>query len=107
MFKYLISCYILCVCFLEIFLAPKFGMEFFGGLILVHTFWGVLFEALGIFGGGVDFCPHSIVPVTWDPEYPPPPQPLGKDWLRLKLENAMREIIYHKKLWLVPLMKFD
>ena len=97
MFKYLISCYILYVCFLEIFVAPKFGMEFFGGLILVHNFWGVLFEALGIFflGGGVDFCPHSIVPVTWDPEYPPPPTP-GKDWLRLKLENAMREIIYQK-----------
>ena len=75
MFKYLISCYILCVCFLEIFLAPKFGMEFFGGLILVHNFWGVLFEAPGIFFGGVDFCPHSIIPVTWDPEYPPPPPP--------------------------------
>ena len=45
-------------------MAPKFGMEFFGGLILVHNFWGVLFEALGIFLGGVDFCPHSIVPVT-------------------------------------------
>ena len=33
-------------------MAPKFGMELFGGLILVHNFWGVLFEALGIFGGG-------------------------------------------------------
>ena len=75
MFKYLISCYILYVCILEIFVALKFGMEFVGGLILVHNFWGVLFEALGIFfffGGGVDFCPHSIVPVTWDPEDPPP-----------------------------------
>ena len=80
MFKYLISCYILYVCILEIFVAPKFGMEFVGGLILVHNFWGVLFEALGIFffffwGGGVDFCPHSMGPVTWDPEYPPPPLP--------------------------------
>ena len=49
MFKYLISCYILYVCILEIFVALKFGMEFVGGLILVHNFWGVLFEALGIF----------------------------------------------------------
>ena len=107
MFKYLISCYILYVCFLEIFVAPKFGMEFFGGLILVHNFCGVLFEALGIFGGGWFLPPldrschlRSGVP----PPLPPPP---GKDWLRLKLENAMREIIYQKKLWLVPLMKFD
>ena len=86
---------------MEIFVAPKFGMEFVGGLILVHNFWGVLFEALRIFffffGGGVVVWPHSIVPVTWDPEYPPPPPPPpGKDWLRLKLENAMREIIYQK-----------
>ena len=79
MFKYLISCYILCVCFLEIFLAPKFGMEFFGGLILVHNFWGVLFEALGILGG-VDFFPplnrschlRSGVP---SPLQPPSPTP--------------------------------
>ena len=83
MFKYLISCYILYVCILEIFVAPKFGMEFVGGLILVHNFWGVLFEALGIFfflGGGGRFLPpldrschlRSGVP-------PPPPPPPGKD----------------------------
>ena len=42
-------------------------------------YWGVNFwsrdflgslEALGIFGG-FDFCPHSIIPVTGNPEYPP------------------------------------
>ena len=79
MFKYLISCYILCVCFPEIFLAPKFGMEFFGGLILVHNFWGVLFEALGIFGGGVDFAPTRSFLSPEIRSTPPPPPPLGKD----------------------------
>ena len=39
-------------------------------------FWGVLFEALGIFWG-FDFSPHSIIIVTRNPEYPPPPAPLG------------------------------
>ena len=43
-------------------MARKFGMGFVG----------VLMEALGIFLG-FDFVPHSIIPVTWDPEYPPPP----------------------------------
>ena len=37
-------------------------------------FWGVLFEALGIFWG-FDFSPHSIIIVTWNPEYPPPRPP--------------------------------
>ena len=75
MFKYLISCYILCVCFLEIFLAPKFGMEFFGGLILVHNFWGVLFEALGIFffWGGGRFLPPLDRSCHLRSGVPPPP----------------------------------
>ena len=42
----------------------------FGGV----NFWSRDFlgslEALGIFLG-FDFCPHSIIPVTWNPEYPP------------------------------------
>ena len=29
-----------------------------------------LLEALGIFLG-FDFCPHSIIPITWNLEYPP------------------------------------
>ena len=33
-------------------------------------FFGVLLEALGIFLG-FDFWPQSIIPVTWNPEYPP------------------------------------
>ena len=44
-------------------MAGKLGMGFLG----------ILFEALGIFLG-FDFCPHSIIPVTWNPEYPMPPQ---------------------------------
>ena len=37
---------------------------------LVQGFFGVLLEALGIFLG-LDFWLHSIIPVTWNPEYPP------------------------------------
>ena len=48
--------YIIC-CFLEIFMAWKFVIGFFGG------FFEVLFEALRIFLG-FDFCPHSIIRVT-------------------------------------------
>ena len=55
---------------MEIFKAWKFSMVFFLGLIFgPGIFWGLL-EALGIFWG-FDFCPHSIIPVTWNPEYPP------------------------------------
>ena len=44
-------------------------MQFLLGLI--HGFSWVLLEALEIFfsGWGVDFCPHSIIPVTCNPEY--------------------------------------
>ena len=45
---------------LEIFMARKFSIRFSG----------VLLKALGIFLG-FEFCPHSIIPVTWNPEYPP------------------------------------
>jgi len=37
---------------------------------LVQGFFWVLLEALGIFLG-LDFWLHSIIPVTWNPEYPP------------------------------------
>ena len=39
-------------CFLEIFIAQKFGMEFLG-----VKCWSRIFL-------GFDFCPHSIIPVT-------------------------------------------
>ena len=42
----------------------------FGGLNFGPGIFGVLFEALGIFLD-FDFCPHLIIPVTWNPEYPP------------------------------------
>ena len=52
---------------LEIFMARKFGIGFFGGLNFSP---GIFFfggggglEAQGIFGG-FNFCPHSIIPVT-------------------------------------------
>ena len=37
---------------------------------MVQGFFGVLLEALEIFLG-FDFCPHSIIPITRNPEYPP------------------------------------
>ena len=46
------------------------GMGFFGGLVFGPRFFWVLLEALGIFLG-LDFWLHSIIPVTWNPEYPP------------------------------------
>ena len=36
---------------------------------MVQGFFWVLLEALGIFGG-LDFWLHSIIPITWNPEYP-------------------------------------
>ena len=40
-----------------------------------HGIFGVvLLQALQILGG-FNFCPHLIIPVTWNPEYPPPPLP--------------------------------
>ena len=49
-----------CLCFLEIFMAWKFSMGFFGGLNF----------GPGIFLG-FDFCLQSIILVTWSPEYSP------------------------------------
>ena len=93
-----------------IFWRFNFGPQFFGGFVwsprdffwcFCLLLWGFFFFFFFFLGGGVDFRPHSIIPVTWDPEYPPP-TPMGKDWLRLKLENAMREKNYQKKkLWLL------
>ena len=44
---------------------------FWGVNFWSRDFWGVLLEALRIWLG-FDFCPHSIIPVTWNPEYPQP-----------------------------------
>ena len=73
-----ISNVFLCVIALPLsgtFKGHKIGMGFFGGQFLVQAFFGVLLQALEIFVG-LDFWFHSIIPVTWNPEYPPPP-PLG------------------------------
>ena len=48
----------------------------FKALNFVPGIFGVLFEAQGIFWG-VNFCPHWNIPVTWNPEYPPPHPPWG------------------------------
>ena len=51
---------------------------FFGrgrGLIFVQGFLGFCKKPYWFFfggGGRVDFCPHSSIPVTWNPEYPVP-----------------------------------
>ena len=57
---------------LEIFMAWKFGVGFFGGWILVQGFWGVLFEALGI-SWGVLFLPPFDHPCHLKSGVPPPP----------------------------------
>ena len=68
-----ISNVFLCVIALPLsgtFKGHKIGMGFLGGWFWVQGFFGVLLEALGIFLG-LDFWPHSIIPVTWNPKYPP------------------------------------
>ena len=42
--------------------------DFWGLIFGPGIFWGVVLEALGI-SLGFDFCPHSIIPITWNPEY--------------------------------------
>ena len=49
--------------------------DFLGVNFWSRIFWGVLLEALGIFGG-FDFCPHSIIPALFAILSTPPP-PLG------------------------------
>ena len=53
----------------EMFKAWKSDMGFWGGLIFGPGIFGVLLEALQKFLG-FDFCPLSIIPVAWNPEYP-------------------------------------
>ena len=48
----------------------------------VTWFFGVLLEALGIFLG-LDFWLYSIIRVTWNPEYPPPPALLWFYYLQI------------------------
>ena len=89
-----------------IFMARKFGMEFIWSkshntdnspiMALVWSyvlFQGFFFfEALGIYflgrGGGGDFCPHSIIPVTWIRRTPREPT-------LLNLHNPADDILTH------------
>ena len=60
-------------CFLEIFRARKLNMGFLGGGLIFgpEIFMGFVGSPKD-FLGGFDFCLHSIIPVTWNPEYPHP-----------------------------------
>ena len=59
--------------------AWKFGMGFLGGLIVGPGFlWGSVGSPMSRNFFYLYVLLHSIVPVTWNPEYPlPPPPPLG------------------------------
>ena len=50
---------------------------------MFQWFFGVLLEALRVFLG-FDFCPHLIIPITWNPESSrwDPPWPLN-NWARV------------------------
>ena len=52
------------------FWGPQHQCGIFWGLIFGAGIVWVLLEALGIFGG-LDFWLHSIIPITWNPKYPP------------------------------------
>ena len=72
----LFSCYVILM-FSGQFYAPRFAnsaWDFWGVTFQCRNFLWVLFESQRIFWG-FDFCPHSIIPVTWNPEYHPPPPP--------------------------------
>ena len=51
------------------------SQKFYGSEMRHGIFGGLNFGA-GIFLG-FEFCPHSIIPVTWNQEYPHPPTPGG------------------------------
>ena len=55
---------------MEIFKAWKFSMGLFGGLIFGPGFFLVLLEAPWIFWGVLIFAHDSIIPITWNTEYP-------------------------------------
>ena len=40
-----------------------YGLEIWHGIVRRLNFGPGIFE-------GIDFCPHSTIPVTWNPEYP-------------------------------------
>ena len=57
----------------RIALRIKYNQTCWGSEILHGRFWALMFGPW-IFWG-FDFCPHSIIPDTWNPEYPHPPLP--------------------------------
>ena len=65
------------------------SQKFYGSEMRHGIFGGLNFGA-GIFLG-FEFCPHSIIPVTWNQEYPPPRGGLEG------LENVIVELHPHTK----------
>ena len=67
-----------CFCFLEIFLAWKFGMGFLGGHILVQGFFGFVWSPRDFFGFWFLFLfDHPCHIKSGDPHPTPPPTPSG------------------------------
>ena len=72
----------------ELLRATKSAWDFLGvnfRSVLVQGFFWVLLKALGIFLG-LDFWLHSIIPVTWNPEYPP--------WGLVRKSGKIKKVIW-------------
>ena len=52
--------------------------------------WGLNFGP-GIFWG-LDFCPYSIIRVTWNPDYPPPPA--TQNGLETKISRTFLDFLH-------------
>ena len=59
----------------HIVLRIQYNQTCWGSEILHGRFWGLIFGPWIFLG--FDFCPNSIIPDTWNPEYPPPPPHSG------------------------------
>ena len=63
-------------------------------------FW-VLLKVLGIFWG-FDYCPNSIIPVTWNPEYPPLPLPgCNVDTIYITIDQVPTSAVKDTAHWLL------
>ena len=56
-------------------------------------FWGLNFRPGSFLGFG--FYPHSIIPVTWSPEYPPPPP--GTRWGADQRDSLCGKALFYLK----------
>ena len=74
---------------------------FLGELIFRPGVFGVLLEALGSIWG-FDFCPHSIITVTWNPEYSTPPNPPPPPPARLGAVLFVRSLMFGAVFFIFP-----